>query len=352
MADHSEHLLLQVQKALGDCRQGDGNGLCIVGANSRLQFLAHAAGATLSVNAHSGVVDYQPDELMLRVRAGTPVADIKTLLDQHKQQLAADVPLLSANSTIGGAIATGWDGSGKFYGNSLRDSVLGCQMINGLGERVNFGGQVMKNVAGYDVSRLQVGAMGCLGLLLDVSLKLLPQPELSEHRSFDVAPPMLSGWWSRLQLLQPFVRAASYYQGRLHVKFGGRARALNSILSNLGGDTTNAPFSVWQQSLFSAPMIAAVYTPAAVSIVPPGCDFLIDWGGRRTFVASADHQQLRLSAASFGGMVRVMRGPVVNSVPVALRLWHQRIRTAFDPYGLFNSRLFEQHFSGNDNDAG
>ena len=133
------------------------------------------AHSVLDVREHSGVVSYEPSELVVTARCGTPLQVLETLLAREGQCLAFEPPHFGASATVGGMVAAGLAGPSRAQVGGVRDHVLGAQLINGLGESLTFGGQVMKNVAGYDVSRVLAGSMGCLGVVTEVSLKVLPQ---------------------------------------------------------------------------------------------------------------------------------------------------------------------------------
>ena len=169
--DASEFLANQVLEAYGNERA-----LRIVSGNSKPHLGQPVNGEPLDVSGHYGIVDYEPTELVVTARAGTPLSELESIVHQSGQMLPFEPPHLGAGATLGGTIACGLSGPRRPHSGSARDYVLGIKMINGCGEVLRFGGQVMKNVAGYDVSRLMVGAQGTLGVLLDVSLKVLPRP--------------------------------------------------------------------------------------------------------------------------------------------------------------------------------
>lgn len=324
--------------------------LAIRGGGSRAHFNLEPGGKLLDIAEHQGVIDYEPDELMLRVRAGTPIAELETLLAAENQRFAADIPQPAAHSTIGGAIACGWDGPARPAGLSLRDSLLGCRMLNGRGKLVSFGGQVMKNVAGYDLTRLQAGALGTLGMLLDLSLRLLPRSESEEQRCFEVGAEELPQWYEKLRGLRPLLRASCYCGGQLHLQFSGRSAALQKILRTLGGEAGSFDWRGLRDlchPFFGAEQLACVYLPR-FDFLPgllkaPIESTLIDWEGARIWVRDADPAALQGRAAVKGGFVRVLRGKPLPA-SAAAGDWPRRIRTAFDPKGLFNRQIFQQHF--------
>src|SRR5262249_13986947 len=154
-----------------------GEPLAICGRGSKAFLVNEVGGRMLAIGDHSGVVDHRHDELVVTARSGTPLVELKRVLAAQQQMLAFDPPTFAGDGSVGGAVAVGLSGPSRPWYGSLRDAVLGVTVINGLGQRLRFGGSVMKNVAGYDVSRLMVGAFGTLGVLLDVSIKVLPMPQ-------------------------------------------------------------------------------------------------------------------------------------------------------------------------------
>ena len=210
--------------------------LAVFGSRSKSWCLANAEGELLAVNGHCGVIEYRPEELVVTVRAGTPLADVVELLAEHGQYLPFEPPLVGGGGTVGGAVAAGLAGPGRPWRGSVRDAVLGVEMLNGLGERLVFGGQVMKNVAGYDLSRLQAGACGTLGVLLSVSLRLLPLPEVEETRVLrctgEEAQQLVRGW-ARSSLP---VTATCHLAGRLNVRISGADSPVQTAAASLGGE--------------------------------------------------------------------------------------------------------------------
>nr|WP_010132704.1 FAD-binding protein [Microbulbifer agarilyticus] len=325
--------------------RGDTESLCLGGSASRAAF-GLADQATLPLAGHTGVVDYQPEELILRARAGTPLSEIEALLGKHNQRFAAEIPSPSADSTLGGAIACGWDGPGRAFGGALRDIVLGCQLVNGRGETVRFGGQVMKNVAGYDLARLQVGALGTLGAILDVTLRLQPQAECTKSVRFEVAPAGLHDWWQRTRALRPLLSGTCYFEGHLHLRFSGRERAVNDVLKQLGGEESGLDWRALMDlrpAFFHGERLACAYLPRYASLPLTTGQALVEWEGARVWVRDGDHLTLARDAAELGGFVRVMRGPTVSSAGTT-PAWHRALKSALDPKGVFNPAYFERHF--------
>ena len=152
----------------------DGRTLRLRGGGSKDFWGQSLTGEVLDTRAYRGIVSYEPSELVVTVRCGTPLAELEAVLAEKGQCLAFEPPHFGGGTTVGGMVAAGLSGPARATAGALRDYVLGARFINGLGEHLTFGGQVMKNVAGYDVSRLMAGSWGTLGLITEVSLKVLP----------------------------------------------------------------------------------------------------------------------------------------------------------------------------------
>jgi glycolate oxidase FAD binding subunit len=228
------------------------------------------SGSVLDTRAYAGVVDYEPTELVITVRCGTLLSEVEALLAQHRQMLAFEPPRFGSASTIGGVVACGLSGPRRASAGAVRDFVLGAQLMDGRGELLNFGGQVMKNVAGYDVSRLLCGSLGTLGLITEVSLKVLPVPFREETIRFEMdeitALSRINAWAG-----QPLpVSATCWRDGVLSVRLSGADAAVRAALLKLGGEQVGDGAGFWTalrdqtHSFFSAQaaQIAAAGTSA------------------------------------------------------------------------------------------
>lgn len=328
------------------------------------------AEASLDCSRHRGVVAYEPTELAITVRAGTPLAAVEALLTEHGQQFPFEPPHFGASATVGGMVAAGLSGPRRPYAASVRDAVLGVRVLNGNGEVLEFGGRVMKNVAGYDLSRLMAGSLGVLGVLLEVSLKVMPVPpgRVTLVREQDQAGALASMQRWAGQALP--ISGTAWLDGRLYVRLAGSDEALTQTQRIIGGtpmtDTEADAFwsALREQELgcFDVDGFAGdgfggaralwrlSVRPATAAEAIPETD-LIEWGGSLRWVRSArPADELRAMAQAAGGHATLFRAraavsPPVEGVftplnPVAARL-HQNLKRAFDPAGVFNpGRLY------------
>ena len=353
--DDSERLLDEVARALKDH-----TALSIRGGNSKA-FLsrATAAGAVeLDTRTHRGIVQYEPTELVMTARAGTPLAELTAVLDAAGQMLPCEPPEFDGVATLGGAVASGLSGPRRPWAGSLRDFVLGCRLITGEAKHLRFGGEVMKNVAGYDVSRLATGSFGCLALITEVSLKVLPKPRASRSIALDLtAGDALAGLsaWRRAALP---VTGACHVDGRLHVRLEGGDGSVCSALDRIGGAPLDETF--WSDlrerrlPFFDDPRpLWRLSLPNATPLMPLPGDLLLDWGGAQRWLKSdAPTAAIRGIAAAAGGhAVRYtapaspMRddaddGPFMPLAAPLARL-HRELKHRLDPHGIFNpGRLY------------
>ena len=345
----------------------------ILGGGTK-RFLGGAPiGAPLEMRALCGISNYEPSELVVTARAGTPLAELEAALAEKGQCLPFEPPRLADTGTVGGMVAAGLAGPARISAGSLRDHVLGATLLDGRGDVLSFGGQVMKNVAGYDVSRLLPGSFGILGVILEVSLKVLPCAPAQATLGFEIdeagALKMLDGW-RRLPLP---IAASSWHDARLRVRLAGASAAVKAGVSRLGGARVpDEEASSWWQSLrdqthpffriespgdepgsgsggeslwrLSVPLAAGRAGCAASDGSRDAIEGarLIEWGGAQQWIrtrASAD--AVRAAAASLRGHATCFRSPTRIEAPFtapdeALLGIHRRLKQAFDPAGIFN----------------
>ncbi|MFZ0105466.1 MAG: glycolate oxidase subunit GlcE [Thiobacillus sp.] len=294
----------------------DDTPLVIQGGGSKGFYGNPAEGETLETRTLSGVVEYQPKELVLTARAGTPLADIEALLAEQNQMLAFEPPHFAATSTLGGCIAAGLSGPRRPYAGAARDFVLGVRIVDGTGQALRFGGQVIKNVAGYDVSRLMVGALGTLGLLTEVSLKVLPKPAAETTLQFELdeaAAILRMNQWAG----QPLpLSASSWHAGLLSVRLSGAASAVQAAQTRLGGEVLKDAAAFWLRLRDQAtpffdkrPLWRLAVKPTTPPLNLSDAQW-IEWGGAvRWIAADLPATALREAAKAAGGHATQFRSP-------------------------------------------
>ena len=310
-------------------------------------------GDILATRDYAGIVDYEPTELVITARCGTPLAEVETALAERGQMLAFEPPHFGAGATIGGAIASGLSGPRRANSGAVRDFVLGCKLLDGKGDVLTFGGQVMKNVAGYDVSRLQVGALGTLGLLLEVSVKVLPRAPCEATLVFEGVAEVdairrLNEWAG-----QPLPMSAScWHDGVLALRLSGANAAVDAAIRALGGDVMPDCARFWerlreqQHAFFAGDMpLWRLSVPSTVGAIVLGSAQLIEWGGAQRWLrAPGDAQtaeRIRATVRACGGHATLFRGGdksagVFQPLARPVAAIHERLKAGFDPAGIFN----------------
>lgn len=352
MTDASAALLDQVRAARA-ARQP----LAVCGTGSKAFYGGAVRGEPLDVTGHRGVVAYDPGDLVLTARAGTALAEIDAVLAEKRQMLGFEPPRFGGGGTLGGAVAAGLAGPCRPHTGAVRDFVLGVEAIDGRGQRVRFGGRVIKNVAGFDLARLMAGALGTLGVLLEVSLRVLPRPEHQTTLRQDLARQraqraMLD--WQR----KPLPLSGLCYDGRtLYARLSGTRAGVAAASAQLGGETVpepaadeywNAlrdhthPFLGADGVLWRLSVPAAAEPPANL----PG-DWLWEWGGAQRWLRTrASPDSVRQAAARMGGHAVLFRGSArgagtFQALPGPLAQLTRRVKAALDPDGVFNpGRLY------------
>jgi len=311
-------------------------------------------GDTLDIRPHSGVTSYEPSELVVTARAGTPLAELEALLAAQGQCLPFEPPHFSASgahATVGGMVASGLSGPARASVGAVRDYVLGVVLLNGKGERLVFGGQVMKNVAGYDVSRLMAGSLGTLGVLLEVSLKVLPVAPQEATLVFEMDEATALQRLNRWGAMPLPVNASCWQGGRLWVRLRGAVAAVAAAQKSMGGAMGSeaaghwaalreqtAPFfalqgdhSLWRLSL-----------PDTAAPLDLG-ETLVEWGGAQRWLKRPDGDAalVREAAARGRGHATLFRSagksvPVFSALKPPLDRIHRELKKQFDPAGVFN----------------
>ena len=308
-------------------------------------------GELLDTRAYTGIVAYEPTELVITARCGTPLAELEAVLRAEGQQLAFEPPHFGAGATVGGMVAAGLSGPRRQAAGAVRDFVLGVRMLDGRGDDLSFGGQVMKNVAGYDISRPMAGSLGTLGLILEVSLKVPPLPfaeaTLKLELPQDKALASLNHWGGK-----PLpISACAWTGGELVLRLSGAPSAIDAARAAIGGELIAAEQATayWRgireqtDAFFSTDK--PLWRMSVPSVAPP-LEFpgeqLIEWGGSLRWLAcKADARSIREAAAQAGGHATLFRAAdksagVFTPLQPALAKIHRNLKQAFDPAGIFN----------------
>ena len=333
--------------------------LNIAGGGSKAFLVNHnharaaAHAQPIDVSRHRGIVEYDPRELVLTARSGTTLQEIETALSEAGQMLAFEPPHFGDSATLGGTIACALSGPRRPYSGSARDFVLGCQLLNGRSEILRFGGQVMKNVAGYDVSRLMTGAYGTLGILLEISLKVLPRPAASITVMRECSPAEAIESMSAL-LSKPLpVDGACYHGDHCYMRVSGSAQAVREARTKIPGDVLPEAETFWhalrEHELPFFQRTGRLYRVMVKPATPPlhiEGSWLLDWGGaQRWLYSDEDLESIRHRVELAGGHVTVFRGgkqteDIFQPLPASLLTIHQRLKAGFDPTNIFNRGRF------------
>ncbi|MBI0416243.1 MAG: glycolate oxidase subunit GlcE [Nitrosospira sp.] len=308
-------------------------------------------GEILNTTVYSGIVDYDPAELVLTARAGTRLIDLETELNARNQMLAFEPPYFGSTATLGGCIASGLAGPRRASVGAARDFVLGVRMLDGKGNDLHFGGQVMKNVAGYDISRLMTGSMGTLGLLLEISLKVLPLPRVEltlrmEMKESDAIKEM--NIWASKPLP---ISATCFYNNELTLRLSGAESAVHAASKKLGGEKVIEDSVFWEsireQTHAFFQSNAPLWRLSIKSSTPPLLSSeqqLIEWGGAlRWLICNVNTTEdiLRVTAETAGGHATLFRNnrqssSVFHPLAPEMERIHRRLKKIFDPMGILN----------------
>jgi glycolate oxidase FAD binding subunit len=325
--------------------------LALIGSGSKRFCTDSVVGEELSLVGFRGIVDYEPSELVLVARAGTPLEELEATLAAHAQMLPFEPPHYGGGGTLGGAVASGSSGPRRAYAGAARDFLLGVRLLDGRGQELQFGGRVIKNVAGYDVARLMAGACGTLGILLELAIKVQPRPQAEQSLRFEMteqrAIETLNRWAG-----QPLpLTASSYHRGVLSVRLGGAAAGVAAARRALGGEEVAQGAAHWQALRDQTAKffrgdgpLWRVSVPATTAPLALGTDVLIEWGGALRWVpGELDAGNLEALLVRAGGHARLYRGPgsraPVPSLSPALQRIHRALKTNFDPEAILNRGL-------------
>jgi glycolate oxidase FAD binding subunit len=327
--------------------------LCLRGGGSKDFYGRAPEGEVLDTRGHAGIVAYEPTELVITARGGTPLAEIEATLAERGQLLAFEPPHFG-EATLGGCVAAGLSGPRRASAGALRDFVLGVKIMDGRARVLSFGGQVMKNVAGYDVSRLMAGSLGTLGLILEVSLKVLPRPVAETTLLLEMplgrALETMNRWAGR-----PLPISATYWhKDELMVRLSGARAAVAAAQTQIGGETFSEGDEFWgavreQRLAFfrdAAPVWRLSLPSTASALDLPGSQ-VVEWGGSQRWLKSdADADVVFAAARAAGGHAVRFRGgdrqaEVFAPLAAPQLAIHRELKGSFDPEGIFNrGRLY------------
>ena len=319
------------------------------GASKAFLMDAQEDSEILNISDYYGIISYEPSELVITVRAGTRVKSVESMLSARGQCFPFEPPLFGGNATIGGMVASGFSGPSRPFTGSLRDAVLGVKIINGKGEVLKFGGEVIKNVAGYDISRLMAGSFGTLGVILEVSIKVMPKAQahatvLIESNSQDMLRHM-----HKLRRDIPNITGLASVNNNLYCRFAGGEKTVSQTLSTIKGEHLEEADLFWEslknQSIdffqTHEPLWRMSVAPSTKSMLTDS-ESVFDWGGALRWVktnsTAADIHHM--AEASEGSAMPFFRGDPSQSLytlPTAVFKLHQRIKESFDPNGIFNA---------------
>jgi glycolate oxidase FAD binding subunit len=353
--DLSSGLQEQVSAALAD-----NTPLCISGGKTKHWYGGPAQGKPLSLAAHRGIINYEPTELVITARSGTPLHEIEAALRAENQMLSFEPPHFGEQATLGGTVACNFSGPARPFAGAARDLVLGCKMINGKGEILSFGGEVMKNVAGYDVSRLMTGSLGTLGVLLEVSLKVLPRPEHELTLVMDMnAAPAIDRMCELAALSLP-VSAACHHAERLYLRLSGTAGAVKKARAQLTGEVLESGTDFWKKlrehelGFFRDADLWRLSVAPDTPVMGLEGKWLYDWGGAQRWLTSTQNPAaIRSVAEQVGGHATLFRsndrtlrqnGQVFHPLHSGLLRYQRQLKAAFDPQGIFNPQRMYAEF--------
>ena len=332
----------------------NGTALKIIGGDSKSFYGNPVEAQALEVGMHTGVIDYDPAELVITLRAGCKLNQVEVLLAENNQMLGFEPLHLDDKATIGGVLASGLAGPRRAYAGGVREYILGVKILSGRGEILNFGGRVIKNVAGFDVSRLMAGAQGTLGIILEASLRVIPRFETELSLEFEHSSVAAHIQWINQLSSKPLpLSASSWYQGRSTIRLSGSQQGVDSAAAKLGGTPET---DIWEQLreqrhdyFTNNKKLFRLSLPQTCEDLFPGESQLIEWGGAQRWLSGdPDLDQLRQKLESNEGTACAYRGvdpgaQVFHPLNSSMLALHRSLKSSFDPAGIFNpGRLYRE----------
>jgi glycolate oxidase FAD binding subunit len=364
-----DHPPLQMLVERVQAARADKTPINICGGNTKAFYGQPARGEPLDMRGLTGISSYEPSELVVTARAGTPLAELEAVLAEQGQCLPFEPPRFGEGGTVGGMVAAGLAGPARAALGGVRDYVLGATLLNGRAEVLSFGGQVMKNVAGYDLSRVLAGSLGTLGVICEVSLKVLPVPLATLTLRIEAdqgnAIQRVNQWGG-----QPLpLNASAWWDGMLVLRLSGAVAAVQAARQTIGGEIVDAPMAAdfWRglrdhadeffvsaaKAVHSGAGLWRLSVPATAAPLKLSGEQLLEWGGAQRWICtSAPAGVVREAAATAGGHAVLFRSndPGRHTfAPLAppLDRIHREMKRAFDPDGIFNpGRLYPNMYPG------
>ncbi len=316
--------------------------------NTKLFYGRNIQAEALELADHTGIIEYEPSELYIIARSGTPLREIEQAIAEQNQILPCEPPYFGSAATLGGTVACGLSGPRRINSGSVRDCILGTEILNGKGELLRFGGKVMKNVAGYDLSRLMCGALGTLGVLMSVSLRLLPKPACEQTIALTLdsnkAISKMNQWAST-----PMPISATFYDGHdLYIRLSSSTSAIEACKKEIGGESIEEQDIFWTNIKEQTHNFFNSDKPLWRISVPPNTETLnisgesvIEWNGAlRWHISNVDENSIRTEARRVGGHATLFKGNTTDQVfhPLSkpsMKL-HKKLKQALDPAGILN----------------
>ena len=335
--------------------------LRIVGGGSKDFYGQELHGEIFRTGANAGIIDYDPTELIVTARCGTRLSELERTLGEGGQMLAFEPPHFGDAATLGGCIACGLSGPRRPYGGAVRDVVLGIRLLDGRGDDLSFGGRVMKNVAGFDVSRLIAGSLGTLGVILEASLKCSPLPQAETTLAFELDPHEALNKINEWSAAPNPLSGSCWHAGVLHVRLAGAEVAVTAAVRRLGGEACAGAGELWQavreqtHRFFTSAQGGSMWRLSVRSTTPHeelGSGQLIEWGGALRWIDAREGREsssLRAWAERHGGHATLFRAAdksagAFHPLPPALLELHKRVKKALDPVGIFNPHRMYAEF--------
>jgi len=343
MTDLKTEIVPQVQEAFHSKQPQ-----CIEAGNSKHFYGREIQGTSLSLLNHAGITEYEPSELYITARSGTFLNEIEQKIANKKQMLPFEPPHFGSTATFGGMIATGLSGPRRVSHGAVRDCILGIEIINGKGEVLQFGGKVMKNVAGYDVSRLMCGAMGTLGVLTSITVRLSPIPVCEHTIAISVNSQEAILKMNRLANT-PIPITATFYDGSdLYIRISGSLSTIEKCTEMIGGNEIDRGDIFWtnvrehaHEFFLTELPLWRISVPSCTDTLNIEGDYVMEWNGAlRWHATETSPDAIRAEAERVGGHACLFRGidrkDVFHPLIRATQLINRKLKQTFDPAGILN----------------